>query len=135
MTAIQCHHYLDRPGRRAALERCHALLRPGGLLVAFENVRQPSEDATRISLRHWEAYQRDQGKTAEAARAHIARFGTEFFPITAMEHLAVLEEVGFRTTGLLWQTYLQSGLFRDPLRRAPGRLGAGARGERRGGHT
>ncbi len=111
VTAILCHHYLDREGRRAALARCHALLRPGGLLVAFENLRQPSARATEITNRYWLAFQLEKGKPEAAARAHLARFDREFFPITAAEHLELLSAVGFETAGVLWQSYAQGGFF------------------------
>ncbi len=111
VTAILCHHYLDHAGRRGALSRCHALLRPGGLLIAFENVRPPSERAIEIARRYWLAYQLEKGKPEELARDHVARFDRDFFPITVLEHLGLLAEVGFETTAVLWQSYLQAGFF------------------------
>jgi tRNA (cmo5U34)-methyltransferase len=111
VTAIQCHHYLDPPGRRLAVAACHRLLRDGGLFVAFENVRPASDEAVDIGKRYWRAYQVEMGKTPEAARAHVERFDHEFFPITVEEHLKLLREVGFEKVGLLWYSYVQAGVY------------------------
>jgi len=111
LTAIQCHHYLDREARAAALGRCRELLRPGGLLVVTENVRFASARAQEIGRRRWVEYQIEAGRAAQAARAHVDRLDREFFPITVDEHLALLGRLGFRDAVLFWLSHMQAGLF------------------------
>lgn len=111
VTAVQSHHYLDRAGRRRAVAACRDRLAPGGLFVAFENVRPADDAGLALGKRYWAAYQMEMGKAPAEALAHVDRLGTEFFPITVEEHLALLREVGFGTTGLLWYSYLQAGVF------------------------
>jgi len=111
LTAIQCHHYLDMEGRRKALKRCFQLLEPGGLFITFENIRLSTETGTAWGLARWRDFQIGHGKPPEEADVHLARFGTEFFPITVQQHLDLLREAGFRTFETFWQSCMQAGFL------------------------
>jgi len=111
VTAIQCHHYLDRRGRLAAVQACRQLLVPHGLLVVFENIKPETKEGVRIGLERWASFQVRQGKTKEAVRKHMRRFGRDFFPITPSEHLALFRRAGFRKAGMFWLSYLQAGFY------------------------
>lgn len=111
VTAVLCHHYLDREGRRAAVAACRERLAPGGVFIAFEIVRPADEAALPLAKRYWAAYQVEMGKPPADAQAHVDRLGREVFPITLDEHLALLREVGFERCGLLWYSYLQAGVY------------------------
>lgn len=111
VTAIQCHHYLDANGRRAAVATCHRALRGGGLFIAFENIRPSPPPATGFAMKYWKAYQLEMGRAPEVVEAQLARFDREYFPITVDAHLELLREVGFETVGLLWYSYMQAGVF------------------------
>jgi tRNA (cmo5U34)-methyltransferase len=111
ITAIQCHHYLDREGRRAAVEACYRLLAEGGLFICFENIRPASARAVEIGKQYWKAYQVRKGKPLDEAAAHIERFDREYFPLTVTEHLEILRETGFATADLFWYSYMQAGFF------------------------
>jgi len=111
ITAVLCHHYLDKDGRKNATGRCFHLLKGGGIYITFENVRPLTASGTDIALANWQRFQIEQGKSAEAAGSHIKRFGIEYFPITVEEHLALLKEAGFRVVELLWFSYIQAGFY------------------------
>ena len=111
ITAIQCHHYLDRAGRRAAVGACYRLLKPGGLFLAFENIRPGSEASLDIGSRYWKAFQVRKGKSPQAAEEHLQRFDREYFPLTVPEHLDLLRESGFETADLFWYSYMQAGFM------------------------
>jgi tRNA (cmo5U34)-methyltransferase len=111
VTAIECHHYLDREGRRAAVGACHRLLAKGGLFICFENSRPTSARAIEIGKEYWKAYQVRKGKSRDQAEAHLQRFDREYFPITVAEHLELLRESGFGTADLFWYSYMQAGFF------------------------
>jgi tRNA (cmo5U34)-methyltransferase len=111
VTAVLCHHYLDRAGRKNATERCYQLLKSGGLYVTFENVRPMTSGGTEIGLTNWQRFQIEQGKPTEAAESHVKRFGTEYFPITVADHLSLLRETGFKVVELLWFSYMQAGFY------------------------
>jgi len=111
ISAVLCHHYLDKEGRKNATERCFHLLTGGGLYITFENIRPVTAAGTEIGLANWRRFQVEQGKSVAAAESHIKRFGIEYFPITIGEHLAILKETGFRTVELLWFSYLQAGFY------------------------
>ena len=83
----------------------------GGVFVVFENIRPLSEKALPIALKRWEAYQIRCGKPPAEARQHIARFDTEYFPLTIPEHLRLLNETGFPAVEILWASCLQAGFY------------------------
>lgn len=111
ISAVLCHHYLDKETRQAAVENCFRMLKPKGLLIYYENIRPFSEQGTQISLQIWQTYQVAQGKSQAGANNHISRFDTEYFPITATQHLELLKQCGFRTRELFWFSNMQAGFY------------------------
>jgi tRNA (cmo5U34)-methyltransferase len=111
ISAVLCHHYLDKQGRKNATERCFHLLTGGGLYITFENIRPLSGAGTEIGLANWQRFQIERGKSAETAASHIKRFGIEYFPIGIEEHLSLLKKTGFKIVELLWFSYLQAGFY------------------------
>jgi len=111
ITAILCHHYLNREARKNATERCFNLLKSGGLYITFENIRPMTASGTEMALASWKRFQIEQGKSAEAAESHIKRFGIEYFPVTVEEHLSLLKASGFSVVELLWFSYMQAGFY------------------------
>jgi tRNA (cmo5U34)-methyltransferase len=111
LTAIQCHHYLQRAERMDALRACYEVLRPGGLLVTFENVAPRTPEGVRLGLAGWKSFLIAQGRTEEEAEQHLARYGREFLPITAEEHLAALTQAGFDMVELFWYSQMQAGFY------------------------
>lgn len=108
ITAVQCHHY---GGREAAAKRCFELLGKGGVYVTFENVRAETDEGHAIQRARWAAWQRVQGRDAATVEKHLAREGTQFFPIRPSEHLELLRMTGFRTIELFFRAYGQAGLY------------------------
>ena len=111
ITAIQAHHYMDGQGRAMATARCHDLLGPGGLYVTFENTRPATDEGVRFGLERWKRFMVENGRSAELAEEHAKRLGTEYFPITVDEHLALLRSAGFRTVELFRFSYMQAGFY------------------------
>jgi tRNA (cmo5U34)-methyltransferase len=112
ITAVQCHHYSADPAvRERALRRCLALLDPGGALVVFENVRAESVAGHAVQRRRWATWQAAQGRSEDVIAFHLAREGTQFFPLRVSEHVALLERVGFTTVEVIWRAYGQAGLL------------------------
>lgn len=111
ITAIQCHHYLDRENRTKAVGVCHELLKDGGVFITFENIRPLTEEGITIGKRYWGDFQKAHGRSDEETEQHLERFGTEYFPITVEEHLELLMEAGFRTVELFWYSYMQAGFY------------------------
>ncbi len=74
ITAVQSHHYYpDEAGRERALRRCFSLLRPGGALVVFENVRAETDLGHALQRRRWAAFQHSQGRDEATVDLHLAR--------------------------------------------------------------
>lgn len=111
VTAIQAHHYLDKDTRMNATKRCYNALKDGGVYVTFENTAPQTEAGKELVLKRWEQFQVNSGKTRQDAQGHLARYGTEYFPITIQEHLELLEKCGFRVAELFWFSYIQAGFY------------------------
>ena len=111
VTAIQCHHYMQRPERIKALRACRELLKPGGLLVTFENIAPRTPEGVRFGLAGWKAFLMESGRTEQEAAQHLTRYGREFLPITAEEHLEALSQAGFGVVEIFWYSQMQAGFY------------------------
>lgn len=111
VTAVQAHHYLDAETRAEATRRCWNALRPGGIYITFENIKMSSETSDMAARKRYARFLRENGKTEEETAAHLARFGSEVFPITAEQHLNLLRDCGFTSADILWTSYVQAGFW------------------------
>jgi tRNA (cmo5U34)-methyltransferase len=111
VTAIQCHHYLRPPQREQAVRACFDTLEAGGLFVTFENITFASHQAVQIGLERWGQWQREAGRSPSTVAEHLKRFGTEYFPITVAEHLAMLKQTGFQFAEVFWLSQMQAGFY------------------------
>ena len=111
VTAIQCHHYMQRAERIKALRACCEMLKPGGLFVTFENIAPRTPEGVRIGLARWKSFLMENGRTEQEADQLLARYGREFLPITAEEHLNALTQAGFSVVELFWFSQMQAGFY------------------------
>ncbi|SFD22408.1 class I SAM-dependent methyltransferase [Ruminococcus albus] len=111
VTAIQCHGYFDREGREKAVKNCFRALKNGGLFICFENTAPFTETGRDIMLSRVENFGRNAGRSEEEVKAHSARYGTDFFPLTIREHMELLNKTGFSSAEIFWHSYMQSGFY------------------------
>ena len=111
VTAIQSHHYMRAEQRRKATGAVFRALRNKGIFLSFENVVPEDESVKSFELQRWARYQQRNGKTLEEAKAHNARCGTNYFPLTVNEHIQLLKDVGFRKIYVFWRSYMQMGIY------------------------
>lgn len=111
VTAIQSHHYMHEEERRKATECVFCALKKGGIYISFENIIPEDEEIKAFELLRWGRYQQRQGKTEEEAKAHNARCGKNYFPLTAAQHIQLLKDVGFRKVHIFWCSYMQMGIY------------------------
>jgi tRNA (cmo5U34)-methyltransferase len=111
ITAIQSHHYLNKPGRISATKKCYDLLKKSGVYITFENTRPFTADGIKIAKKHWSKFQINEKREIDAVEKHMSRFDTEYFPITVEEHLELLRSAGFKVVELFWFSYMQSGYY------------------------
>lgn len=95
VTAIQSHHYMHEAERRKATECVYEAMKKGGIYIYFENIVPEDEEIKKFELLRWGKYQQRQGKTEEEAKAHNARCGKNYFPLTAEQHIQLLKDTGF----------------------------------------
>ncbi|AMP19806.1 methyltransferase type 12 [endosymbiont 'TC1' of Trimyema compressum] len=108
ITAIQSHHYMSKTERVKAINNCYRMLKNNGILIVFENIMPLSNDGVKIGLKRWGNYQLRNGKAINEINQHIDRFGKEYFPISIIEHINLLNKVGFRSVEILWTSYMQA---------------------------
>ena len=111
ITAIQSHHYLSMPERKEATQVCFDLLQPQGVFITFENICPTTDKAIQIAKDYWRSFQLEAGRGDQTVMMHLKRFGTEYFPITILDHIQLLLETGFNTVELFWYSYMQAGFY------------------------
>jgi len=62
-------------------------------------------------LAGWKSFLIAQGRSEQEVDQHLARYGREFLPITAEEHLAALTQAGFGVVELFWYSQMQAGFY------------------------
>jgi tRNA (cmo5U34)-methyltransferase len=111
ITAVLCHHYIQRLQRVEATRACYELLEKGGLYLTFEIVSPETQSGIQAALERWGRFQINHGRAGAVVREHLKRFNDSYFPITIQEHLSLLRETGFQVAELFWFSYLQAGLY------------------------
>ncbi len=111
VTAIQSHHYMHEEERRKATENVFRSLKNGGIYISFENVIPEDEDVKEMELLRRGRYQQCHGKTEAEAKAHNARCGTNYFPLTVPAHIELLRNTGFSRVHVFWYSFMQMGIY------------------------
>lgn len=111
ITAIQVNHYLKRNERIKVLKKCYNSLKDSGLFISFENFAPFTDVGKSVYLEKWSRYQLKQGKSLEECKAHIGRYGKDYFPITLSEHMELMQNCGFKAAEILWLSNMQVGLW------------------------
>lgn len=111
VTAIQSHHYMQEEERRKATDCVYRALKTNGIYITFENVIPEDEETKAFELLRWGRYQQRQGKTEEETKAHNARCGVNYFPLTVAQHIHLMKEAGFRGVNVFWRSYMQMGIY------------------------
>lgn len=111
VTAIQSHHYMHEDERKKATENVYKSLKKGGIFISFENVVPEDTEIKEMELLRWGRYQQRHGKTEAEAKAHNARCGVNYFPLTVPEHIRLLKQTGFQHVHVFWYSYMQMGIY------------------------
>ncbi|MDD6070798.1 MAG: class I SAM-dependent methyltransferase, partial [Clostridiales bacterium] len=111
VTAIQSHHYMHEDERKKATENVYKALKKGGIYISFENVVPEDTDIKEMELLRWGRYQQRHGKTQAEAKAHNARCGVNYFPLTVSGYLQLLKQTGFQHVHVFWYSYMQMGIY------------------------
>ena len=88
----------------------HAL-KKGGIYICFENIIPEDDELKTFELLRWGRYQQRRGKTEEEAKAHNARCGKDYFPLTMSQHIELLKNIGFSKVHIFWISYMQMGIY------------------------
>lgn len=111
ITAILLNHYLKYEDRITSIKNCYNALKKNGLFFTVENFA-PNDDVIKsLYLERWKIYQYNNGKEKKECEKHIQRYNTEYFPITIMEQIHLLQESGFKNVEIFWCSYMQIGIL------------------------
>lgn len=111
VTAIQVFHYLTAGERKKAVSKCFDALKPEGVFITFENFAPDTEYGKKLYLERWMRYQTEHGRSEQESKAHILRYGKNYFPIKIDESKKLIKECGFKDVELLWCSYMQVGFI------------------------
>lgn len=111
VTSVQSHHYLKEDDREKAVISCFNALKENGMYITFENISLNDNATQTLAQNRWCRYMSEHGRNDEQIQAHMARRGTEVFPITIEKHLSLLRNCGFKGVDVLWVSYMQAGFF------------------------
>lgn len=111
ITALFCHHYLNKDERIAATENCFRMLKSNGIYIFTENIDTFSPIGHNIAFNRWKRYQLNNKRTADDVSNHLNRYNTEYFPLTLPEHFNLLKNVGFSVIEVFWYSYSQVGIY------------------------
>ncbi|MCM1024552.1 MAG: class I SAM-dependent methyltransferase [Prevotella sp.] len=111
VTAILVNHYLKIPERKTALQNCFRALKKGGMLITAENFAPSGKSLEKLYLKRWENFQLKRGRSPEACRKHLERYGKSYFPITVSESLDLLRECGFAEAEVFALTCCQAAFI------------------------
>lgn len=111
ITAIQVHHYLNRQGREEATKNCYEILKKGGIYITFENIRPLSDKGIKIGLNRWAEFQLNSGRSRYVVENHKKRFDKAYYPITILDHIALLKKTGFKHCEIFWVSQMQAGFY------------------------
>ena len=111
ITAILITHYLEYEDRIASIRNCYNALKKNGLFFTVENFAPNNHMFQRLYLERWKNYQSENGKSEEECQSHIVRYNTEYFPVTIMEQIHVLQKCGFKNVEIFWCSYMQVGIL------------------------
>jgi len=64
-----------------------------------------------VGIKAWKSFLIGHWRTEQEAEQQVSRYGREFFPITAEEHLAALTQTGFSAVELFWCSQMQAGFY------------------------
>jgi tRNA (cmo5U34)-methyltransferase len=79
--------------------------------VVFENIAPSRAEGVRFGLAAWKSFLMETGRTEAKADKHVARYGREFLPITAEDHLVALTQTGFSVVELFWYSQMQADFY------------------------
>lgn len=109
ITAVLCHHYLDKPQRKKATEVCNKLLDKGGVFITVEHAAPFTQQGIKTTMERWGRFQTAHGR--QDVEEHLKRFNTRYFPITVNEHIELLKKTGFQIVEIFWFSLLDVGLY------------------------
>lgn len=111
ITAILLNHYLEYKDRMVSIKNCYNALKKNGLFFTVENFAPNNDMMKNLYLERWKNYQYHHGKSKKESQNHILRYNTEYFPITIMEQIHVLQECRFENVEIFWCSYMQVGIL------------------------
>ena len=111
VTAIQVHHYLNRQRREEATKNCYEILKKGGIYITFEKIKPLSDKGIEIGLNRWAECQLNSGRSKEIVENHKKRFDKAYYPITILDHIALLRKAGFKYCEVFFVSQMQAGFY------------------------
>ena len=105
ISSLALHHIPSNEAKKEMYQHIHDALKEGGVFYNADVIEPNSSYNEVLCERMSEKYMKEQGLSTEDINDFKQKRDDNDIPITIVEHLKLLEEVGFKQIDIIWKYY------------------------------
>jgi tRNA (cmo5U34)-methyltransferase len=99
-------HHLHHPEKKPYYHRIKSFLKKGGVFYNTDNILGSSPHLNQLYMDKWIEFLLKSHTHEEIDSVWIPKHREEDFPAPLMDHIHLLEEVGFKEVDVIWKSYM-----------------------------
>ena len=99
-------HHLHHPEKKPYYHRIKSFLKNGGVFYNTDNILGSSPHLNQLYMDKWIEFLLKSHTHEEIDSVWIPKHREEDFPAPLMDHIHLLEEVGFKEVDVIWKSYM-----------------------------
>jgi len=99
-------HHLHHPEKKPYYHRIKSFLKKGGVFYNTDNILGSSPHLNQLYMDKWIEFLLKSHTHEEIDSVWIPKHREEDFPAPLMDHIHLLEEVGFKEVDVVWKSYM-----------------------------
>lgn len=99
-------HHLHHPEKKPYYHRIKSFLKKGGVFYNTDNILGSSPHLNQLYMDKWIEFLLKSHTHEEIDSVWIPKHRKEDFPAPLMDHIHLLEEVGFKEVDVIWKSYM-----------------------------
>ncbi|MDD3754461.1 MAG: methyltransferase domain-containing protein [Methanobacterium sp.] len=99
-------HHLHHPEKKPYYHRIKSFLKKGGVFYNTDNILGSSPHLNQLYMDKWIEFLLKSHTHEEIDSVWIPKHRKEDFPAPLMDHIHLLEEVGFKEVDVVWKSYM-----------------------------
>jgi len=99
-------HHLHHPEKKPYYHRIKSFLKKGGVFYNTDNLLGSSPHLNQLYMDKWIEFMLKSHTHEEIDSVWIPKHREEDFPAPLMDHIHLLEEVGFKEVDVVWKSYM-----------------------------